>query len=218
MLNYLYNKLLHHFHNPDYRYFTISLILMIVIPSIAPLSQAGHVVLEVTYGFVILIAAIFTSCNFRELVLFLILGSLAYILFLGHSDEHFIRLVRAGVTTSFFGLVFWNLVRFILRTKEVDANVVLACVSGYLVLGIVAAPLFFIIEDAFSGSFQIEDSSNFYNFLYFSYITLTTVGYGDILPISSLAKSIAVLLSLLGQLYLTIIVALIIGKYLANER
>jgi hypothetical protein len=45
---------------------------------------------------------------------------------------------------------------------------------------------------------------------------MTTLGYGDILPVSSLAKSVTLLLSISGQLYLTILVATLVGKLLSN--
>mgnify|MGYP000869267220 FL=1 len=50
--------------------------------------------------------------------------------------------------------------------------------------------------------------------LYFSYVTLLTIGYGEILPISSLAQKAAILVALLGQFYLVILTAIVVGKYI----
>ena len=50
--------------------------------------------------------------------------------------------------------------------------------------------------------------------MYFSYITLTTIGYGDILPITPMARKAAILIGLIGQMYLVVITAIVVGKYI----
>lgn len=80
-----------------------------------------------------------------------------------------------------------------------------------------AAPLFFLIELNFPDSFILPENWEYYDFIYFSYVTLTTVGFGDITPVHPFAKSFTILISIAGQLYLTILIAIVIGKYLASE-
>jgi uncharacterized membrane protein len=59
----------------------------------------------------------------------------------------------------------------------------------------------------------------FSDYLYLSFITLTTVGYGDVLLFSHLTRSVAILIGLTGQIYMTILIAVLIGKFLAgNEK
>ncbi len=57
----------------------------------------------------------------------------------------------------------------------------------------------------------------FVDFLYFSFITMATVGYGDITPISSETQTLSYLIAIIGQLYVAIVVAIIVGKYLARN-
>jgi len=64
--------------------------------------------------------------------------------------------------------------------------------------------------------FAAGSGSDFHDFIYFSFVTMTTLGYGDIIPVSSLAKSITILVSISGQLYLAILVAMLVGKLLSN--
>ncbi|MEL6276538.1 MAG: potassium channel family protein, partial [Bacteroidota bacterium] len=105
----------------------------------------------------------------------------------------------------------------ILSAEEVDANTVFACISGYLILGLSAAPLFLIIHRIFDGAFSTAANQEFFEFMYFSFITLTAIGYGDITPIHPIAKSLTLLIGIIGQLYLTFVVAIIIGKYLSHQ-
>ncbi len=85
-----------------------------------------------------------------------------------------------------------------------------------MILGIIAAPFFFLIEQNLPNSFNLPENTEFYDFIYFSYVTLTTVGFGDIAPVHHIAKSFSILVGIFGQLYLTILVAIIIGKYIAH--
>jgi voltage-gated potassium channel len=70
-----------------------------------------------------------------------------------------------------------------------------------------------------SDAFIIREMHNdMATFLYFSFITITTIGYGDILPNSIFAKFTAMYLGIIGQLYLAIVMAIIIGKLLNSYR
>ena len=77
-----------------------------------------------------------------------------------------------------------------------------------------SSPLFYIIEGYYPGAFTITEGYTLYDFLYYSCITLTTVGFGDILPVHPFAKALTIIVSIFGQLYLTILIAIIIGKYM----
>jgi len=59
--------------------------------------------------------------------------------------------------------------------------------------------------------------SHYNDLIYYSFVTLTTVGYGDITPANSLTKSLTILEAIIGQLYLTVLVALLVGKYVSES-
>lgn len=66
-------------------------------------------------------------------------------------------------------------------------------------------------------AFNLPEDPTFYDFIYFSFVTLTTVGFGDITPSSGPSKSLTIMLGIIGQLYTTFLVAIIVGKYLATD-
>jgi len=53
--------------------------------------------------------------------------------------------------------------------------------------------------------------------LYFSFVSLTTVGYGDVLPVSAFAKRLAVFESAMGSIYMAVIIAMIVGRYMSMQ-
>lgn len=135
------------------------------------------------------------------------------------ADNPYLELVNRIVFVLFFVLVAINLLVGIVRSKEVDTDLIFSAVAVYVLFGfcgaILAAVIMFFEPTAFSLSSNY--SSQFHQFLYFSFVTITTTGYGDILPITPLARTLAIFIALFGNLYLTVIIGILIGKYLSGD-
>lgn len=130
-------------------------------------------------------------------------------------------LIRLSIYFIFYIIVTWNIIRQVWRAKRVTKNVVMGLMSGYISLGFLGFFLFMYIEltnpGAFSGilmdtDFVIRTDS----IMYFSYITLLTIGYGDIIPAIPLAQKATILVGLVGQFYLVIITAVVVEKYIRH--
>ena len=120
------------------------------------------------------------------------------------------------ISTIFFFIVIIILVFRVARSKSVGLLEFLESINVYLLLGIAGAVLFGMIysanHDAYNPPGEILKDQG--DFIYYSFVTMTTLGYGDITPKGSLARSLSIFFSVAGQLYLTMIVALLVGKYL----
>ncbi len=206
-----------HFEHPNYLYFFISLVSMLILPALASFFVFGNLILKVNYGIVIMMACIYSSRSYRDLLLLGLLGIPAFLFFVSFQNSQMITIVNLIITLLFFGLVFIRLMQYVFQPKSVTFNDILALNSGYLILGIIAASFFFVLHILLENAFSISKGANFYDLLYFSYITLTGVGYGDIVPVHQIAKSLALCVGIIGQLYLAILVGIIIGKYLSIE-
>jgi len=119
-------------------------------------------------------------------------------------------------TIFFFGIIVLLITR-VAKSKRVTIVEFLESINIYMLLGIAASILFGFLyrikPEAFSAS--TGNFSSQADFIYFSFVTITTLGYGDILPVSHLARSLAIMFSVTGQLYLTMIIAMLVGKYLS---
>ena len=104
--------------------------------------------------------------------------------------------------------------------KKIDREILAAVFCGYIFIGFLASFLFMAIEGLNPGSFtgMIEAIGLFDNFIYFSFITLLTIGYGDMVPLTPLTKSLVVVLGLVGNFYTVMVTAIVIGKFLMNYR
>jgi len=73
-----------------------------------------------------------------------------------------------------------------------------------------------MVFDPASFSFN-TDSPSFMDYSYFTFVTMTTLGYGEITPILPFARSISILISTSGQIYIAVIIAMLVGKYAATQ-
>ncbi len=132
----------------------------------------------------------------------------------------FLLHLTSMITIVFFIYIIVISVIRISRSKDVGSLEFLRSVNIYFLIGIVGAIVFRTLYTTDPTSINItnKDALASTDFVYFSFETITTLGYGDITPESPLAKNVAVFLSFAGQLYLTMIIALLMGKFLQGSR
>lgn len=118
-------------------------------------------------------------------------------------------------------VITYHLIKQIWRAEEVDVTMIMGLISGYISLGLIGFFMLSTIDmlqpEAFEGIRILETGSGQTradNLLYFSFITLLTVGYGDILPALPVAQKATMIIGLVGQLYLVIITSITVGKYI----
>lgn len=109
--------------------------------------------------------------------------------------------------------------RIIIRSRKVTSEVVINSISGYLLIGLGWSIVITMWMTYFPQSFSFTKAlgENFYNSFYFSFVTMTTLGYGDMLPVTSAAKAFSILISISGAFYSTIVLGMIVGKYISTQ-
>lgn len=112
--------------------------------------------------------------------------------------------------------------RYLVETDEINTDMVLAAICVYLLIGLMWAFIYLMIETSSPGSITFpshnSEGATYSLFVYFSYVTLTTLGYGEITPVSEVSQSWTVLESIVGQLYLTIVIARMIGLIISRRK
>jgi hypothetical protein len=131
--------------------------------------------------------------------------------------------VFLGAALVFAGFVVANLLRFVLRAPRVDAEVLCAGVSIYMMLGLLWAFAYVLVGRlspgafAFSAGPEAEHVMDGFNAFYFSFVTLSTVGFGDVAPVSKVARTLAVTEAVVGMFYMAILVARLVSLYSAHS-
>ncbi len=105
---------------------------------------------------------------------------------------------------------------------EISANRLVGAVCIYLLLGVIWAVAYTVLNLISPGSFQgfspLEDQSWDSEWLYFSFVTMTTLGYGDISPVSATARALAYMQAVFGQFYIAILVAGLVSAYISRRQ
>ena len=132
-------------------------------------------------------------------------------------------LMRLSIYFIFHLIVTWNIIGQVWKAKHVTKNVIMGLMSGYISLGFLAFFLFMSIELTHPGAFlgALVETSSFEmqsdSILYYAYITLLTIGYGEIVPAIPIAQKAAILVGLIGQFYMVIITAVVVEKYIKHS-
>ena len=129
------------------------------------------------------------------------------------------QVIRMIIMAVFFSFTFGKMVGEIFKLERVTAKVVIGAIGAYLLLGFIGAFLFEIIQLTYPNSFANMDvfAGGFYDNLYFSFVTITTLGYGDISPLTPQGQAISIFVAMAGQLYLAILMAMLVGKFLKDS-
>lgn len=185
-------------------------------------------IFEEGYGFYILVALIgvvvaaihYTTESNRPTVIALVLGGLFLLLvfFRILDTTDLIAGDPFGPTIYLAGCVFFlyatvRLLLLVVRATRVDGDTLYGSAAVYFLIGLSFAFIYSFIDSVHPGAFSGEG----HNHLYFSYVTLTTLGYGDIAPAIPLTRSLAILEASTGVLYTAMLIARLMGLYTGEQ-
>jgi len=133
--------------------------------------------------------------------------------------------IARGLNILFFIFVAFRLIKQFVLAKKVSQIVILGSINGYLILGLVFSIMVFLLTEISADSFysstlssHLSLETNFHSFTYYTFITMSTVGYGDILPVTPEAQALATLIAITGQLYIAVVIAFLVGKFAGRSR
>ena len=137
-----------------------------------------------------------------------------------------VSLLQDALVVVFLGYVVMLIVRSLFNRREADLDTIAASLCAYILIGVLYSSLFscFIEVDprSFAANNMEMEQMHFGDYrtasaLYFSFVTLTTLGYGDITPVAVPARILAVSEAIIGQLFLVVLVARLVGLHIAME-
>jgi hypothetical protein len=141
-----------------------------------------------------------------------------------------IPLIRYISYIFFFFLVILAFLSHLLRAEKVTADIIYGSICIYLLLGMMWAMIYSVLEIFQPGSFlsamesigtgssEFFNRSSFRSLIYYSFVTLTTLGYGDIVPSTPPARMFSILESITGQLYIAILIARLVGLHIVHSK
>ena len=187
--------------------------------------QGGDVIVSILLSLVLLSAVLAVADRKRVFFIALVLAIPAII---GRWINHFRPDLLPSPVFLIAGLaliafVVANLLLFVLRAPSVNTDVLCASISAYLMLGLLWTVAYWLVAQvtpnafAFNTATGTKETMEGFNAFYFRFITLSTVGYGDITPLSRIARWLAATEAMTGLLYVTVLIARLVSLYSAPK-
>lgn len=221
------------------------ILLLLSVPVIGHLGPAARIVFSALFVGILLSAVLAVSERRNHLIIAGILAVIVSVLravTLAIHDQHDwwlnIKIVGLGVELFFFGYTVVLILRYVLSADRVTFDMICASLCAYLLLGVVWAQLYMLLSameslnlevlapEVFSPGFLSDEDRKTVNLgqvdkmyvtaIYLSFVTLSTLGYGDITPTADLARMFTVVEAIMGQFYLAVLVARLVGLHIAG--
>lgn len=209
----------------NFYYLLVCLLLLVLV---APVTNrlAGELsiaVLELSFSVVLLLALGSLQASRRGFIAGVALIVLNLLFSTGTVVTGYHGLSVASMYTSlvFLLLTTMSAASQVFRSDRINFNTVVGAVCIYLLLGLIWSISYRLLGDAVPGSFtgldQYQGNELYWRYLYFSFVTLTTLGYGDVSPVNAYSETLVVLEAVIGQMYLTVLIAGLVGAYLSDR-
>ncbi len=124
-----------------------------------------------------------------------------------------VSVLTLGLWTLLAMFAAGGALRFTMRAATVDAEHLYAALSAYLLAGIFFGIFYWVLEHVGPGTFAAPAEFSRMSAIYFSFVTLATLGYGDIVPRTDVARGLAIVEGVGGQLFLAVMVARLVSLY-----
>src|SRR5438034_8208657 len=187
--------------------------------------EGGELIVSGLFSLVLLAGVVAVADRKRVLVIAIVLAIPAIA---GRWINHFRpdlipRAVFLAGGLVLIAFVIANLLRFVLRASSVNTEVLCASISAYLMLGLMWTMAYLVVDQLTpGGSFSFNTNAGTHSMsgftgFYFSFVTLSTVGYGDITPVSRIARWLAAMEAMTGLLYVAVLIARLVSLYSAPK-
>jgi hypothetical protein len=212
-----------------YTYLLVSLLLLFLISPLFEELDVAKIIISIFLS-AVLVSAVYAVSQNKGLFVFSIL--LLCPALVGNWSIYFVEslsleLMGRSFSALFLAFAAISMMNHVFREDHVTADTVAGAICVYLLIGLTWAYLYSVTELLLPGSFifgplttrsagsLVHDKSSL--FFYYSFVTLTTLGYGDITPITPPARSLSMLEAVTGPVYLTVLVARLVALHISHS-
>lgn len=215
-----------------YHFWLIALVALLVSQPFAAVFGVGESLFDVLFAAVLVVLVLTLALDRAWRVVASMLCIPAVLLIIGghvlpSTAQNMILTAGHAIGALFFVAVTGKIVHSLFASQELSLDSIFGAICGYLLLGVAWALIYAMIHHANSQSFRFDEAiapqmehAEFSRnvFIYYSFVTLTTVGYGDVTPLSIPARTLSWVEAVTGQLYLAVLIAGLIGALVAKNK
>jgi len=211
-------------HN-RYFYLFLSLILYFVVSPFLVGYEYASYFFAMLFSLVVVLSVY--SIEHNKILLWIGIG-LGALVFIGH---WFVSLIHPGkeyyildylVTIIFVGFITVIVLNYVYRETRISIGTLFGAICGYLLIGLAWSFIYLLIFSVNQQSFAFGHAvptrlTSTHTFIYYSFVTLSTLGYGDITPVNESARALSWLQAITGQIYLTVWIAQLVGMRISQQ-
>lgn len=161
-----------------------------------------------------------TSVKKRFLINILVLALVIFLIIWDrYQDSEYVLNAAYLFLFVYFSFITFHLFTDLIRSSKITPSIITGAFSGYFLIGVIWFFIYGFFDGAYPDTTSVDLTTELGipDMIYFSFITLTTIGYGDFAPTSSLGQKLAIMEGLIGQFYIAIVMAILVGKYLSGN-
>jgi hypothetical protein len=203
-----------------------SLLVMMVVPGLIPSPHSSLLLTLLSWSTIL--ASLYLAARNRQTM---VIGTIMALLILATNWPSLVIsdltriVINSSLSAVFLTYVCAHVFGFILTARSPSGQLIYAALCMYLLMGLVWSFIYVLVVAIDPNAIKLalvldwDDNARhvFSEMYYFSFVTLTTLGYGDILPISRIARSLATLEAVVGQLYLAVVIASLVGLQISER-
>jgi len=205
----------------DFLGLLFALTALIFIPSFIPSGFAKDISIYATLFISVIISVLVAARNKHILLVGIGLASIVLLINILPltSSNTAVFLGRILSFIFFFSYIAVQVLYRIALAQKVSLNILYGAITGYLLMGVLGGFWCRLIEFLYPDSFSMATglTPEIDTLIYFSFVTMSSLGYGDITPITPPGRSTAIFIAITGQMYMTISIALLVGNYVQHQ-
>jgi len=213
---------------PGLAWLFVSLLLFML--SHPVIADRGSLALDILFSAMLITGAYAVSQQRKVLIIAIVLALPALGFWWGIRIIESAPLVLVGLifSTMFFLFILVVLLHKVIHSEQAGANIIYAAMSAYLLLGVTWSFFYALVEIVNPGAFDFGSLTaqaefgaphgELRLFSYYSLVTLSTLGYGDITPVTPLARSLSAMEAVTGQLFIAVLLARLVGLHIAQKQ
>jgi voltage-gated potassium channel len=156
-------------------------------------------------------------------IFFALLSYLSYYYVIWIRPDELTYIIHFIFNLLFLGSITYAIIFSVVQQKEISADTLFGAICGYLLIGLTWTYLYLLIVSIDASSFSIHlnhdgTRARIDHFIYYSFVTLTTTGYGDILALKSVPRTFSWLEAVVGQVYLAVWISQLVGLRIIQQQ
>jgi Ion channel len=204
----------------------ISILLLFTVAPFVVTHRYGVIIMNVISTAVLVAASYALSERKHVFIIAILLSALSVLgtALLGAFRQTWAVLISHSIILVLLGFFCVSILSYVLRRGRVNSDKIFAAICVYMLMGYGWSFVYSILVELQPNAFVATTEVGLHDFVarllqlrYFSFMTLTTVGYGDIVPHSALARTFTVLEAVMGQFYLIVLIGRLVGLHIVHE-